>query len=201
MSRTKDVFVLFAKVAFVWLLFLISACGADDDTLTPKPRAYYRILFPEKEYKKYDSVCPFIFQIPNYAFVVDDKSSSAEPCWMNVVFPSLNGILHISYKKVNGNLNEYMSLTHELATKHQIKASRIAEELIRNDSSKVYGLLYDIGGNAASPINFFVTDSVNHFVRASFYFNAVPNIDSVAPAIAFVKKDIIHMIKTFHWKH
>lgn len=186
---------------FISLTFLLCSCGDDDDTITPKPRAYYRISFPAKEYKMYDSVCPFKFQIPKYAFVVDDKSTSAEPCWINVVYPSLNGILHISYKKINNNLNEYMNLTYELATKHQIKASRIAEELISNDSSKVYGLLYDIGGNAASPINFFVTDSTTHFVRASFYFNAVPNIDSVAPAIEFVKKDIFHMINTFSWKN
>jgi len=193
----KNIFFLIILFVSPWFY----SCGSDDDAMAPKPRAYYRISFPEKEYKNYDSVCPFTFQIPSYAFVVDDKSKSAEPCWINVVYPSLNGILHISYKKVNGNLDEYMSLTYELATKHQVKASRIAEELISNDTSKVYGLLYDIGGNAASPINFFVTDSTTHFVRASFYFNAVPNIDSVAPAIEFVKKDIYQMIKTFSWKN
>ncbi len=193
----KTFFLLFSSAT----LFCSCGNGDDDDTIAPKPRGYHRITFPEKNYVQYDSTCPFKFQIPDYAYVENDKHQSAEPCWINIEFPTLNSTLHLSYKKVNNNLQTYIENTYSLAAKHQIKASSIQEQLITNDTTKVYGLIYEIGGNAASRIQFFVTDSTNHFLRGSLYFNAVPNTDSLKPALDFIRKDIYNLIKTFEWKN
>ena len=179
------------------------SCGGDDDdeTIAPKPRAYFRLAFPEKKYVTYDSVCPFTFDVPVYSKIEKDKNYRAEPCWLNMEFPSLNGTLHLTYHPLKGDINEYLEETNELASKHQIKASGIEEKLVSKDSSKVYGLIYEIGGNAASSIQFFLTDSTNHFIRGALYFNAPPNTDSIAPVVDFVRKDIYHMIETFEWKN
>jgi gliding motility-associated lipoprotein GldD len=180
----------------------ISSCGGDDDeAIAPKPRAYFRINFPEKNYVKYDSVCPFTFERPTYSVMDKDRNEGAEPCWLNLNFPSFNGTLHLSYKAVNGNIQQYLEDTYTLASKHQIKASGIEEKLIYRDSSHVYGLIYEIEGNAASAIQFYLTDSTKHFIRGALYFNEVPNIDSIAPVLAFVKTDIYKMIQTFEWKN
>jgi gliding motility-associated lipoprotein GldD len=182
-------------------LFLLTACGGnDEDTIAPKPRGYFRLTFPEKNYVKYDSVCPFTFEIPSYSNVVNDPYPGAEPCWLNMNFPAFNGTLHLSYKPVNGNINDYLDDTYTLASKHQIKASGIQERMISNDTNNVYGLIYDIEGNAASSVQFFLTDSTRHFIRGALYFNAVPNTDSIAPVVEFLKKDIYHLIGTFKWK-
>ena len=189
-----------------WLLVLVSfifliGCSSDDkDTIAPKPRAYYRLTFPEKKYVKYDSVCPFTFDMPVYSRVNNDKNYGAEPCWLNLNFPSFSGTLHLSYKAVNNNIQSYLDDTYTLASKHQIKASGIEEHLISRDSNKVYGLIYEIKGNAASSFQFFLTDSSHHFIRGALYFNAVPNTDSIAPVLEFLKKDIYRMISTFRWK-
>jgi len=181
---------------------LLSSCGGDDDEpIAPKPRAYFRLAFPEKKYTSYDSICPFTCEIPVYTKMENDKNYRAEPCWLNLEFPALNGTLHLTYHPLNGDINEYLDETNELASKHQIKASGIEEKLVSNDSLKVYGLIYEIGGNAASSIQFFLTDSTNHFLRGALYFNVAPNTDSIAPVIDFVRKDIYHMIETFEWKH
>lgn len=181
---------------------LLSSCGGDDDdeTIAPKPRAYYRLAFPEKKYVPYNAACPFSFEVPAYSKMENDKNYRAEPCWLNLEFPSLNGTLHLTYHQVNGDINEYLAETNELASKHQIKASGIEEKLVARDSSKVYGLIYEIGGNAASSIQFFLTDSTKHFIRGALYFNVAPNTDSLSPVIDFVRKDIYHMIETFEWK-
>jgi gliding motility-associated lipoprotein GldD len=180
---------------------LLPSCGGDEDeTIAPKPRAYFRLSFPEKEYIPYNATCPFSFDIPVYAKIIQDNSSRAEPCWLNLEFPTLNGKLHLTYHKVNGDIDAYLQQTYELTSKHQIKASGIEEKLVTRDSSKVYGLIYEIGGNAASSIQFFLTDSTKHFIRGALYFNAVPNTDSIAPVVEFVRKDIYHMIETFEWK-
>ena len=198
-------FLLKSKTSWYLILasciFLISCSSDDKDTIAPKPRAYYRISFPEKKYLNYDSVCPFTFEMPVYCRMDNDKNYGAEPCWLNMNFPRFQGTLHLSYKVVNGNIKEYLQDTYTLASKHQIKASGIEEQLISRDSNKVYGLIYEIKGNAASAIQFFLTDSTHHFLRGALYFNAVPNTDSIAPVLAFIKKDIYQMISTFRWKN
>ncbi len=191
----------FQVVPFILLLascFLLPSC--DEDDATPKPRAYLRLEFPEKKYVKYDKDCPFTFDIPVYAQVDNDKNYNAEPCWLNLNFPTFNGTLHLSYKEVKDNIGAYMQDTYTLASKHQIKASGIEITPISRPKNKVYGLMYDIEGNAASSFQFFLTDSTKHFIRGALYFNAVPNTDSIAPVVAFIKEDIYHFIETFQWK-
>lgn len=179
--------------------FLVPSCSDDEDAV-PKPRAYLRLTFPEKKYVKYDADCPFTFEIPVYAKMGADKNYNAEPCWLNLNFPTFQGTLHLSYKEVKDNINAYMQDTYTLASKHQIKASGIEEQQISRPKNKVYGLMYDIEGNAASSFQFFLTDSTKHFIRGALYFNAVPNTDSIAPVVAFIKEDIYHFIETFEWK-
>lgn len=189
------------KIILILISCFLLSCGGDDDViLAPKPRAYFRLNFPEKVYVKYDSVCPFTFERPAYSQMDRDRNEGAEPCWLNVNFPSFNGTLHLSYKSVNGNIEKYLEDTYTLASKHQIKASGIEEKLIKRDSSHVYGLIYEIEGNAASALQFYLTDSTKHFIRGALYFNEVPNIDSIAPVLEYIRTDIYHMIRTFEWK-
>ena len=50
--------------------------------------------------------------------------------------------------------------------------------------------MYEITGNAASHIQFHITDSTNNFIKGSLYFYAKPNYDSILPAVAYIKEDI-----------
>jgi gliding motility-associated lipoprotein GldD len=190
-----------------WLLLscivIFASCGDDDDEImAPRPRAYYRLTFPEKQYVKYDSACPFTFQMPVYSKIENDKNYLAEPCWLNMQFPSFNGTLHLTYKAVTGKdkIESYIEDSYTLSSKHHVKASGIKEQLVLRDSSNVYGLIYDIEGNTATSFQFFLTDSTHHFIHGALYFNAVPNTDSIAPVISFLKKDIYTMINTLEWK-
>ncbi len=125
---------------------------------------------------------------------------NAEPYWYNILFPSLNATIYLSYKPVHHNLQKFIEDSRTLVYKHTIKAEAINESLIRNDSSDVYGIFYDLKGNTASSLQFFVTDSTAHFLRGSLYFNAEPNKDSLAPVIRFIRQDVEHLINTLHWK-
>ncbi len=188
---------------YLTYIFLFSAfamlysCG---NHYTPKPRAYYRIAFPEHDYEVLNRDFPYTFEKATYANVVDDKAPNAEPYWINLDYPNYKGKIHISYKKIEHNLVQVLEDSRKLAYKHSIKADAIGEKLFISPEKKVYGILYDITGDAASSVQFFVTDSVKNFLRGSLYFNAVPNKDSLAPVISFVRKDIIHLMETFEWK-
>lgn len=179
----------------------ITSCGDDDEEVyIPKPKGYFRIDFPEKKYRLYDSICPYSFEIPTYSFIDNDKHMGAEPCWLNINFPRYNAQIHLSYKEVNNNLATYLNDSRDFAIRHQIKATGLDETVIIRDSAKVYGLVYDISGNTASNVQFYLTDSTRHFLRGALYFNSIPNVDSLKIVVDFLRKDIIQMIKTFEWK-
>lgn len=191
----------FLFICLLFTVFFLSSCGSDDDdTIAPKPRAYFRLTFPEKKYVLYDSVLPFTFEIPSYSKMEKGKSFNAETAWLNLNFPTFNGTLNLTYKELKGDLKENLEETYQYASKHQIKASGISQQAIAKDSSKVYGLIYEIEGNAASSFQFFLTDSTKHFLRGALYFNVAPNTDSISPVLKFIQKDIYHMIETFEWK-
>lgn len=182
----------------LFLILLISGCKNE---YNPKPRGYMRIDFPDKEYQQFDSVYPYKFQYPLYSAIEADKSVNAEPYWIDIDFPELNGKIHISYKNVENNLISLMEDSRTFAYKHAIKASAIDEKLIYEPNKDVYGILYDIKGNAASSVQFFLTDSSTNFLRGSLYFYTQPNIDSLAPIINFIREDIFYLISTFEWKN
>jgi gliding motility-associated lipoprotein GldD len=182
------------------LILLILFSAACNESYPPKPRAYFRIEFPEKAYIKSNTSGPFSFEIPKYSKMEADSDKNAEAFWYNLKFPEFKGILHLTYKNLNNDLGKYIEDSRTLAYKHTIKADAISEQVFMNPEKKIYGILYEIKGNAASPFQFFATDSATHFIRGSFYFNVFPNKDSLAPVFEFIKPDIIHLIETIDWK-
>jgi len=181
---------------FAITVMIIASCHKE---YTPKPRSYYRIDFPEKKYRIYNSECNYSFDCPVYAKITPYSGKDAEPCWINIEFPEFKGKIHITYKTLHNNLASYTEDIRTLAYKHSIKADDIIEVPFSYPDRNVYGLIYDIRGNTASSMSFFITDSTNNFLSGSLYFNVVPNKDSLAPVIRFFIEDIKHLIETFHW--
>ena len=87
-----------------------------------------------------------------------------------------------------------------MTQKHTIKADEISSTLYENKENKVYGMLYEIGGDAASQSQFYMTDSTKHFLSGSLYFYTKPNYDSIYPASEYLKRDIKHLIESLKWQ-
>lgn len=172
-----------------------------DGNYTPKPRGYFRIELPKKEYTKLDSAgFPYSFEYPTYVKIIPDWEKKVEPYWVNLYFKGHRAVLHMSYKRIQGNLPELLEDARTFVYKHTIKADAITETSYVNEERKVYGTLYDIAGNAASVEQFYLTDSTRNFVRGALYFYSRPNKDSLAPVIAYFRKDIVKIIDTFQWR-
>jgi gliding motility-associated lipoprotein GldD len=183
---------------FVLAFSFITSCHQDSN---PKPRGYFRISFPEKKYSRFvPEGCPFEFDIPTYARVVKDTSALALPCWMNVEFPEFNGTLYLTYKKVENNLSQLYEEHRSMTMKHIPRASGIDELEVEDAKNKVYGSFYLIKGSAATNVQFYLTDSTTHFIRASLYFYNVPQPDSIAPVLNFISEDVKHLVQSFRWK-
>ncbi|MBV5312549.1 MAG: gliding motility lipoprotein GldD [Prolixibacteraceae bacterium] len=191
----RNYFYLF----FVLFLLIHVSCKKE---YVPKPRGFFRIEFQKKAYHQlYSATFPYRFEIPEYSQIVPDDELRAEPFWVNLKIPAHKAELHISYKKVNDNLAKLTEDSRTLAYKHSIKADAINERVFVNPEKKVYGTIYLIDGNAASPLQFYLTDSTKNFLRGALYIREVPNIDSIRPVIDFLTPDVIHLIETTEWVH
>lgn len=177
---------------------VMESCGGN---YTPKPRGYFRIALPKKAYTLFDSAgFPYSFEYPTYAKIVSDKEANAEPYWVNINYRGYKAVLHLSYKKINNDLPTLLEDVHAFVYKHTIKADAILETNYNSSERKVYGTLYDIEGNAASALQFYLTDSTKNFVRGALYFYTRPNKDSLAPVVEFFRKDVVRLVDTFSWR-
>jgi gliding motility-associated lipoprotein GldD len=183
------------------VLLLFASCSGNQN-YAPKPRGYFRIVFPKREYTQYNEGCPITFTYPTYAHIEPDKKPGAKPCWLNMQFPQFNGTLHLSYEHIQSKkeFDELIEDAHKLSFKHTVKATSIDEGVIRYPDRKVYGIYYTIDGNAASSVQFYLTDSTKNYIRGALYFNNEPRLDSIQPVLNFVKQDVNVIIKTFRWK-
>ncbi len=183
-------------------------CGCDEQAYTPKPKAYPRIELPEKAYQRIeDTGCPFSFEYPQYGKIAKDYQfpgeESENPCWMNIDLPYFKGRIYLSYKEVDetdakNNFARLVEDSYKMTTKHVVKADYIDDKPIVT-ANGVHGLLYDVGGNAASPTQFFLTDTSKHFLRGALYFDHTPNRDSLDLVIDFLRPDIVHFLESFSW--
>lgn len=196
-SVLKTIFLLLIVNCILLTVFV----SCDDKTYQPKPKGYFRIDLPEKEYVSLDSMKYYSFEHPVYSKITPDYLSPEEKEWVNVEFPSFKGTIHISYKNVDNNIEKYLEDSYYMMTKHISRAMGIRDSVVANPERKVYGLVYFLEGEGvASPLQFYLTDSVNHFLRGSLYFNVKTNNDSLAPVIDFITDDIRHLIETVKWK-
>lgn len=172
---------------------------------TIKQTGYYRIDFPSHEYKIFDQPgYPYTFEYPVYGTVVQDTSffeaKPENPFWVNIDFPQFHGKIYISYKEVKrSDFNKLINDAFNLTYKHSTKATEIRDSLMITPKG-VSGVFFKVGGNAATANQFFVTDSVNHFLRGALYFDATPNEDSLAIVNDFLQVDMKHLINTLQWK-
>jgi gliding motility-associated lipoprotein GldD len=187
------------KTLFILLIStILLSCGGK--TFTPKPAGYFRVDLPIKEYQTLEKDCPFTFEFPTYSITKKNINNPNKPCWFDVVFTNLDASIYLSYKPVDSNLNKYIEESRMLAFKHTVKAFDIEQLIINYPEKDVYGLVYQIEGNAASAYQFHLTDNDKHFLRGSLYFNNIPNQDSIQPVLDFIKEDITHIFETFEWK-
>ncbi|PWT76197.1 MAG: hypothetical protein C5B59_07140 [Bacteroidetes bacterium] len=171
---------------------------------TPKPTGYFRISFPAHEYQVFDEPnFPYSFEYPSYAKVIRDTSffedKPENPYWINIDFPRFNARIYMSYKEVNHNFDKLRDDAYKMTYKHSYKATSIDDSLMQTPLG-VHGVFFSVGGNAATAKQFFVSDSVKHFLRGALYFDTTPNEDSLRIVNQFLQEDMQHLINTLRWK-
>ena len=173
-------------------LVLFSSCKKD---ALPKPSGYLRLDYPVAEYMHFENQCPFTFEMNAKAVIKGEKD-----CGFTITYPKMKATIYLTYKPVNNNLNKLLRDAQKLTFEHVIKADDILEQPYLNSEKKVYGMFYQVDGNAATNSQFYVTDSTKHFITGSVYFYAKPNFDSILPAAKYLKDDMRRIMETLEWK-
>lgn len=179
-------------VYFLPLLAVLSSCKEDP---IPKPPAQLRLDYAAAEYRTYSADCPFAFEMNKAALL-----KSKRDCNLTIDYPDMKATIYLTYKPVSGNIRLLLKDAQKLTYEHVIKADNIVEQPFVNRGGKVYGMFYEVNGNAATNSQFYVTDSIAHFIEGSVYFYAKPNFDSVMPAVDYVKKDMKKIMESIRWK-
>lgn len=189
------------------LLILLAFASCDPEINTPKPRGYYHIELPEHAYQKFDNAqYPYHFEYPVYSRVHKDtmffNEKTENPYWINIDFPEFGGKIYMSYKIIGPgqSYDKLLEDSYELSSVHTKKADYIDNYTFDYPERRVYGVFYNVGGNAASAYQFYVTDSTRHFIRGALYFDVAPNADSLKPVNEFVQADMKHLLETLTWQ-
>jgi len=178
---------------FVFII-LISLFSCKKEVL-PKPSSHLRLDYPVAEYATFKNSCPFTFSMNADAIIKGQKE-----CGFTISYPKMKATVFLTYKTVNGDIDKLLRDAQKLTYEHVIKADDITEQPYINTQKKVYGMFYNVGGNAATNSQFYATDSINHFVTGSVYFYAKPNFDSIMPAADYIKNDMQTLLESIKWK-
>jgi len=195
-----------SNVPSVILILVMVSFSSCREVPVPKPKGYFRIDLPQKKYLMFNETdqaknLPLKFEYPVYGNISEKGDDNSEPGWFNIDFPAYKARIYLTYKDVGGDLESLIEQTYTMNVKNHItKADAINEQLIDDKGNRIFGILYDLKGNTASAVQFYVTDSINHYLRGSLYFESEPNADSLAPVIDFFREDVIHLIETLKWK-
>ena len=169
--------------------------SCNEETLV-KPSAQLRLDYPEPEYRVIDIDCPYFFEMNEFSELMEKSN-----CGINIRYPRMKATLYMTYQKVKeNNLDSLLQDAQKLAYDHTIKANSIPEQPYINPDKDVYGMFYMINGNAATQAEFYVTDSINHFLNGALYFEAKPNFDSIYPAVMYLREDMRRLMETVTWK-
>ncbi len=193
---------------FILSLFLswsIVACR-DKAVAVPKPHAYPKITFPERAYLVFDTAsCPFRFEYPVYSRPIKNTEFMGEPvpndCWYDIFIPHFNAKLHLTYYPFHSKdrYDELIQDAYRLTNEHTQKANFIDEVPIEK-KGVFTGKLFDLTGPSATPLEFYLTDEKQHFIRGALYLHTEVHPDSLKPIYDFLKADVVHLIQSFSWK-
>ena len=181
-------------IAILSCLVFSLATSCKDDVI-PKPSSYLRLDYPVATYADFENTCPFTFEMNADAVIKAEKD-----CGLTITYPKMKATIYLNYQPVKNDINALLKDAQTLTYKHVIKADDILEQPYLNPERKVYGMFYQVDGNAATNSQFYATDSTKHFVQGTVYFYAKPNFDSIMPAASYIKNDMQHLLETIKWK-
>ncbi len=182
---------------FLGLFFLLGLISCKED-YGLKPVGHVRLEYPEPIYQQFNPDCNYTFEYSNHS----KEIQKGESCWYVLHYPKMKANIYLTYFQINGKEDLAIKIKDSERVVHEqtVKASYISPREFIFDDKKVYGTLFELGGESAINLQFHATDSTRNLLTGSVYFSTPPKYDSLQPAINYIKKDVVHLIETLNWK-
>ncbi len=193
------------KILFTIITFSIFFAIACNSPFIPKKKGYEKMYFTNHAYQVFNEAgYPYSFEYPVYAQIehkVNYFGDNAQTKgWININLPAYNATVFVSYRPIFPHqFDTLVKDAYTFANNHNSKANSIEDSVFTTEAG-IHGVFFHISGEVATNYQFFLTDSTHHFFRGALYFDTTPNEDSLAPANAFIFKDLTHLVNTFRWK-
>jgi gliding motility-associated lipoprotein GldD len=183
------------------LVILLATSACDDANPVPKPSTFLRTEFPEHTYRSYLSPQNFSFNLADLYMPKTFEQAKTNYSVQEIDLGPLNGTLFLYYLRLpsKDSLSEIINFANDKVDEHKIMADKIDFEQIIEPQKRVYGTFFELKGNVATNFQFYLTDSLQHFLRGEILLNCRPNYDSLRPTLQYLKTDLQTLIKSFKW--
>ena len=161
------------------------------DSNLPKQSAFLRIEFPEPNYINLN----FFYNLSAADInVINPKQFSLN-------YPKMNLVVDMSLNKISNAEdleNNFRDFSLTLET-HSKKSNGMFVREYEDIDNRVYAKIFEMRGDVASPIQFYLTDSISNFINGSLNLKFKSKYDSIFPTIQYVKNDILVLVESLNW--
>ena len=186
------------KIISLLVVFSVIFFSCNDSSL-PKQSAFLRIEFPQPNYLAHKEIkLPVDFYYNSSA--IDIKINNNQQ--FSLDYYKMNFSVDISHNKINKpqDLENSLRDFSLLLDTHSKKSNGVFMREYENSNNIVYAKIFEIRGDVASPIQFYLTDSTSNFINGSLNLKFKPKYDSIFPSIQYVKNDILVFVESLNWK-
>jgi len=187
------------KIISLLVVFSVFNFSCIDSNL-PKQRAFLRIEFPEPNYSPFEeSSFPVDFYYNSGVTKINNKNFQQ----LSLNYPKMNFSIDLSFNKINklDDLESNLSDFSIILDTHSKKSNGIFIREYEDLNDRVFGKIYEIRGDVASPIQFYITDSTSNFMSGSLNLKSKSKYDSIFPSIQYIKNDILVLVESLSWKY
>lgn len=179
---------------------MLMACS--ETPPVPKPSTYLKTEFPEHTYRQYISPGAYQFDLADLYQPKSFELAKQNYSVQEIDLGPLNGTLFLYYLKIpsKDSLPEIINFANDKVDEHKIMAEKIDFKQVISPKKHVYGTFFELKGNVATNFQFYLTDSVQHFIRGEVLLNCRPNYDSLRPTLQYLKTDLQQLLKNFQWR-
>jgi gliding motility-associated lipoprotein GldD len=183
--------------ASLGLALLLSGCNADP---VPRPSGYFRIALHDTLFSAGEVGCGLGFERSLAAGLMPRLERVGDSCWFDLVYPQYDARLHCTYVHAHGaeDLAKRMDDAFRLAYEHEVRADAIGTRRF-NRPDGTSGISFHLTGDAASPMQFVLTDGEDDFFRGALYFNRSANGDSTQTVTDRITYDVARIMETVRW--
>lgn len=186
------------KILFLFSLFLFHF-SCDETNYLPREKGFLRLEFEKPTYDTFSSEASklnFIFNnaYSSFEIVSDEK--------IVLKYKDIKIDLVLSDVELENlsSFEESIRNFYVFLEPHRKKSNQISIKEFTSVDNKRFAKVFEMRGPVASPLQFYVTDSINHFLFGSMNVMVKSNYDSIYPSIMYVKNDIFSIIESVNWE-